>query len=71
MRAGQWKAVRYNVLEEPNAPIKLFDLSKDPGEQNNVASEHPETVARLKTMMQNARTDSEIFTFGQKQFEGQ
>ena len=71
VRAGQWKAVRYNVLEEPNAPIKLFDLSKDPGEQNNVASEHPETVARLKTMMQNARTDSEIFTFGQKQFEGQ
>ena len=71
LRAGKWKAVRYNVLKEPNAPIKLFDLSKDPGEQKNVASEHPETVVRLTATMKAARTDSEIFTFGQKQFEGQ
>ncbi len=26
---------------------QLFDLAKDPPEENNVASEHPETVARL------------------------
>lgn len=71
VRAGKWKAVRYNVLKEPNAPIKLFDLSKDPGEQKNVASEHPETVDRLETMMKTARTNSEIFTFGQTQFKGQ
>ncbi|MEP4079409.1 arylsulfatase [Haloferula sp.] len=71
LRAGKWKAVRYNVLKEPDAPVKLFDLSVDPGEQKDVASEHPEIVGRLKSMMSNARTDSEIFTFGQKQFEGQ
>jgi uncharacterized sulfatase len=28
--------------------LSLFDLAADPGEQRNVASEHPEVVARLK-----------------------
>jgi len=29
-------------------PMSLFDLSTDPGEQHNVASEHPDIVKRLK-----------------------
>lgn len=71
VRAGKWKGVRYNVLKKPNEPMKLFDLSVDPGEQKNVAANHPEVVERLARMMKGARTDSEVFTFGQKQFQGQ
>ena len=28
--------------------MRLFDLANDPGEQRDVAAEHPDVVARLK-----------------------
>ncbi len=71
VRMGKWKGVRYNVLKNPNAPIKLFDLSVDPGEQSNVADQHPETVEQIRKIMTDARTHSEVFTFGQSQFKGE
>jgi arylsulfatase A-like enzyme len=33
---------------DPPKPMMLFDLEHDPGEQHDVAGEHPEVVARLK-----------------------
>jgi hypothetical protein len=30
--------------------MSLFDLSIDPGEQRNIASEHPDVVKRLKAL---------------------
>jgi hypothetical protein len=30
------------------APMQLFDLANDPGEQRDVAAEHPEVVRRLR-----------------------
>ena len=66
VRMGKWKGVRYNVLKNPDAPMELFDLSVDPGEQNNVADAHPEVVEQITGMMKKARTPSEIFTFGQQ-----
>ncbi|MDF7806453.1 arylsulfatase [Pontiellaceae bacterium B12219] len=71
VRMGKWKGVRYNVLKNPNAPMKLFDLSVDPGEKKNVAADHPETVKQISDIMKKARTDSDIFTFSQEQFEGE
>jgi uncharacterized sulfatase len=32
------------------APMQLFDLHADPGEQHDVAAAHPETVARLRQL---------------------
>jgi uncharacterized sulfatase len=32
------------------APMQLFDLLADPGEQHDVAAAHPETVARLRSL---------------------
>jgi arylsulfatase A len=66
VRMGKWKGVRYNVLKNPNQPMKLFDLSVDPSEQRNVADAHPETVEQIQKVMDSARTHSDIFTFGQK-----
>ena len=40
--------------------IMLFDLSKDMGEQNNLAETHPELVTKLKTRMEEL--DAEITT---------
>lgn len=65
IRKGKWKAVKYKVLKNPNAPIELYDLSIDEGEQNNVANEHPEIVKDMERILKEARTPSKVFTFGQ------
>lgn len=38
-------------------PMMLFDLGSDPGEQHNVAAEHPEIVARLKALASKITND--------------
>ncbi|MEG3658137.1 arylsulfatase [Arenibacter palladensis] len=64
VRMGDWKAVKYNVLQNPDAKIELYDLSKDTGEANNVASDFPEVVAEMESILERARTPSEVFRFG-------
>lgn len=64
VRMGKWKGVRYNVFKEPNRPMELYDLSKDPGEQKNLARMHPEVVQQIATIMKQARTPSEVYEFG-------
>lgn len=51
VRMGDWKGVRLNVKENPNAPIELYDLSKDIKELNNVANEHSATVYKIDSIM--------------------
>jgi arylsulfatase A len=60
IRVGEWKAVRQN-LSRGIVETELYHLADDIGERNNVAGEHPEIVARLEKLMDEARTPSEIF----------
>lgn len=64
VRLGDWKAVKYNVLQNPDARIELYDLSQDTGEANNVAADFPEVVAEMESILERARTPSEVFRFG-------
>ena len=68
IRKGDWKAVKYNVLKKPNAPMQLFNLSTDIGEKNNIADQHPEIVTQMKALFLEARTPSDVFTFNQVSF---
>ncbi len=54
-RMGPWKALRLEV----GGPLELYNLDRDIGEQHNVASEHPDVVAKFETYFKTARTDSE------------
>jgi arylsulfatase A-like enzyme len=54
VRTGQWKAVRLR----PGGPIELYDIKSDPGETKNVASEHPDVVARVEAYLKTARTEN-------------
>ncbi len=54
-RTGDWKAVR----TAKDAPLELFDLKSDLGEQHNVAAQHPEIIASLEQYLATARTESE------------
>ena len=44
IRKGNWKLVQIALLP---GKIELFDLSKDPGEKNNVAAQFPEIASDL------------------------
>jgi arylsulfatase A-like enzyme len=68
IRMGDWKAVKYNVLKTPNKPMKLFNLSSDIGEQNDVAIKNPEVVKQIESLFKEARTSSDVFTFSQETF---
>jgi arylsulfatase A-like enzyme len=44
---GNWKLI-HNSVQSPGLPeFELFDYYKDPLNQNNVAADHPDVVARL------------------------
>ncbi|MBO9154801.1 arylsulfatase [Chitinophaga sp. GCM10012297] len=61
VRAGKWKAVRQKLKADPNGPIELYDLSKDPKETHNVAAENPAVVKQMAQRMREAHVESPIF----------
>ena len=58
---GKWKGVRENLFKDPNAPLQLYDLSKDIGEENNLADKHPEKVEQLEELLKEAHVESDVF----------
>ena len=44
---------------EAGAPLELYDLEADPGEERNVAAANPDVVARVESYLRTARTASE------------
>ncbi len=63
VRKGNWKLVRYQVLNTEKTTTELYDLNTDIGEDKNVANQHPEVVKELLELMAKARTPSDVFTF--------
>ncbi|MBI5769944.1 MAG: arylsulfatase [Verrucomicrobia bacterium] len=53
-RRGDWKAVRVRL----GAPLELYQLAADLGEQTNVAAQHADIVAEFEKYFATARTDS-------------
>jgi arylsulfatase A-like enzyme len=66
VRKGNWKLVRYNVLIPAKTTTELYDLSKDKGEENNIADKNPEIVAALLKIMAQSRIPSDVFKFQQE-----
>lgn len=64
LRMGDWKAVRQNLLAKNNKDplkIELFNLGDDISESRDVASQHPEIVTRMRTIMAAEHTNSSLF----------
>ena len=64
VRQGNWKAVRLKAAGNPDASVELYDLSKDPGETTNIASQFAEKARELGHLMNNAHVSSALFPFG-------
>lgn len=63
VRKGNWKAVKYDIFKQPGKMLELYDLSKDIGEQNNIATQHPEIVREMEEILSSAREESTVFPF--------
>lgn len=66
VRMGNWKGVKLNYGKNPDAPMQLFDLSKDIHEDNNIAAENPEIVAQLEAIIKKEHVHTDEFNFGRK-----
>lgn len=62
IRMGDWKAIRKNIFKG-NMEIELYNLEKDPTEQQNVASENPEIVERIAELMKQEHTSALLDRF--------
>jgi len=58
-----WKGVRLNMTNNPDASIALYDLNTDVQEQVDVAVDHPEIVAEIEALMKSSRTSNPVFGF--------
>ena len=56
VRMNDWKAIRTNINTDNPGAIELYDLSSDLSENNNLASRHPEVVAKMRSIMQSRST---------------
>ncbi|WP_146402498.1 sulfatase-like hydrolase/transferase [Planctomycetes bacterium CA13] len=55
---GRWKLiVRYGI--DSDVGHELYDLSKDPGELNNLSEENPEVVQQMAAALKKAETDGQ------------
>jgi arylsulfatase A len=63
VRMGKWKGIRLNMDDDPAAPIELYDLSVDQGEQENISAQYPEIIDRIDSVMRSARVFNAEFTF--------
>ena len=67
IHVGEWKAVRRNLNPgkgvTPTIKTELYHIATDRAESRDVADQHPELLARLETMMRDARTPSADFAF--------
>lgn len=59
---GNWKGMRMNLLRNPpDSRIELYHLGRDPGEEHDVAAQHPDVVQRIAEIMQREHRPSGLF----------
>jgi arylsulfatase len=62
VRVGKWKGMRKNIFDG-NLEIELYDLDIDIQEQFNIASRHPDMVAKIETIMKREHVPSALDRF--------
>ena len=76
VRDGPWKLVLGNGTGDSSGipfqrPWQLYDLSQDPAEEDNIAEDHPDVVARLEAVFESIlRADSHDATLSALSLSG-
>jgi choline-sulfatase len=77
LRMGNWKVIVETIPGEQEETVakrfKLFDLSEDPGEQKNIAEDHPERLAamieHLDKLLSEGKTEGQAPELSEKERE--
>jgi len=59
VRFGDWKAIRRPML---TGAVELYDLATDLGEAHDVATQHPDLVARAKAYLEKSHVPSALWS---------
>lgn len=49
--AGNWKLIAPDPSNEPDGQVELYDLARDPHEEQNLAGQHPQRVEKLQGLL--------------------
>lgn len=63
---GKWKVIFPNLNNLPSK-VELYDLDVDPAEEHDLASLHPDLVAKGRKLMQQQHDPSSLFPLGKKE----
>ncbi|MCM8531625.1 MAG: arylsulfatase [Lentisphaeraceae bacterium] len=61
LRMGKWKGVIPKKHNVSNPQFEIYDLEKDPEEQNNIADKHPELQKKFMKLAKETRSTSKHF----------
>jgi arylsulfatase A-like enzyme len=61
IRRGDYKAVKLDVLENPDSKIQLYNLANDLQEEKNIADQHPEIIKEIRMLFEQGRIESREF----------
>jgi arylsulfatase A len=70
LRFGNYKAVRVDVSSNEDAPIELYDVSKDIGETTNIAAQNPELVKKAADLLEKNHEPSQLFPLFPDEIKG-
>ena len=51
VRMGKWKGVKRNLRKNPAQPSMLFDLVRDPSEQEDLAERYPTIIREMEAIV--------------------
>lgn len=64
VRMGKWKGIRQNLFKKiPDLNIELYNLETDPNETKDLATERPDIIEKIKSIMIKEHVDSDLFKF--------
>lgn len=63
VRMGRYKGVKQKLARNPDAPLELYDLQADIGEQRDVSKKYPDVAAKINRIMLEGRTVPEEVKF--------
>lgn len=69
LRMGNWKLIKVGLggakgkAKIKGQPIQLYDIAADPAESHNLASQHPDIIAKMEAIMKTQHKPSADFKF--------